>query len=355
LREEGDHISRQETRGEVVRAGGSPPGRDLKESDPEEILHAIARWVCSEPLRDLVAAFDGPALDADRLDAGYLERLLAFSAEKWDFRRGRERHAAFDPRYDGTERGDLILAAATALNMVNDTQPAGYAYDNVLILGSLLRNCLLRSSFTARLVREHNLVAGEIAALGSSRPLTGMEAAQLSRLRQRDYQLGEVSTEADALEAAVRHEFGLGQVIEQDCGGDDEHPGRSWRVRTYGLDGRRPLHVVSAPSGDGARRRANTADTYRFWAERVVRLQPMSTVLIVTSSIHVPFQAADALRVLALPWRCRIEVVGVYQGHPYDGMRGSVTASQYLQEINAALRSMRDLYQKVASNDGREH
>ncbi len=186
--------------------------------------------------------------------------------------------------------------------MVNDTQPAGYAYDNVLILGSLLRNCLLRSSFTARLVREHNLVAGEIAALGSSRPLTDMEAAQLSRLRQRDYQLGEVSTEADALEAAVRHEFGLGQVIEQDCGGDDEHPGRSWRVRTYGLDGRRPLHVVSAPSGDGARRRANTADTYRFWAERVVRLQPMSTVLIVTSSIHVPFQAADALRVLALPW-----------------------------------------------------
>ena len=332
-----------------------PPGTDLKESDPEQIPQAITRWVHSEPLRDLVAAFQGPALDVDSLDFDDLERLLAWSADRWDFRRGRERHAAYDPRYDGTDLGDLIVRAATALGMVDDSKPISHAYDHVLILGSLLHNCLLRSAFTARLMKEHNLSVEQIAALGSSRPLTEAETAQAGRLRQQWDEFAGVKTEADALEAAARHEFGLAQMISEGCGTDGNGPSRSWRVRTYGLDGERRLHVVSAPSRDGARRRANTADTYHFWAERVVHLQPMSRVLIVTSSIHVPFQAADALRVLALPWHCQVEVVGVYQGRSHTSLHGAVRASHYLQEINAALRSMRDLYREVARDNGREH
>jgi hypothetical protein len=327
----------------------APPGTDLRQSDPEEILRAITNWICSEPLRDLVAAFDGPALDADGFSADDLDRLLAFSAKTWDFRRGGERADARGPRYEETDTGRLILDVAAALDMVHSTEPAGRDYDHILILGGLLRTCLVRVRFTADLIAAHSPLAKGIAALGSSRPAIAVEAEHARRL-----ELGEIKTEADAMDAAVRREFGklgLSKVIAEERGGQDDGPSRPWWVRSYALDAGRQVHVLCAPSTDPARSRANTADTYTFWAERVVHLQPMSRVLIVTSSIHVPFQAADALRVLALPRRCQVEVVGVHQGLPYDGLLTTMSPLQYLQEINSALRSMQNLYEVLMSRD----
>ena len=326
----------------------APPGTDLKESGAEQILDGIARWVCSEPLRDLVAAFGGPLPESNRLRLADLDRLLAFSAQTWDFRRGVERHEAIGPRYDGTRTGDLILAAATALGMVDGTEPAYRSYDHVLILGSLLQACLVRSRFAADLIREQDLWAGELSGLGSSRLATPSEVELARRLeRDRHCQLGTVRTEADAMAVAMRLELGLGQVLEEKRGGRDGDPNHSWWVRTYWLDGERRMRVLCVPSGDPARRRANTADTYRFWAERTAPLRPMTTILVVTSSIFVPFQAADALRILALPWGCQVEVVGVDHRRPYDGVPAPWPTSYYLQEIHSALRSMRDLYQEV--------
>src|SRR4051794_7314645 len=79
----------------------------------EHVVASITEWVRSAALADLVEAFGG------RLphDVGVAEQLAAlddFSADHWDFRRGRERNLAATGKFaPGVER--QILESATAL------------------------------------------------------------------------------------------------------------------------------------------------------------------------------------------------------------------------------------------------
>jgi hypothetical protein len=85
--------------------------------------------------------------------------------------------------------------------------------------------------------------------------------------------------------------------------------------------------------------RANTADTYDAW--QASDPAPISTVLVVTSEIYVPFQHADAVRKLNAG---TIETIGVPAAHTLsDGLRQEFTPSNYLQELRSAIRSKRRL------------
>ena len=90
-------------------------------------------------------------------------------------------------------------------------------------------------------------------------------------------------------------------------------------------------------------RRANTADTYAFWARRQPGLVAGQTVLLVTSSLHVPFQHLDAVRVLTLRHHCTVETVGVASATP----EGAPTIATTLQEVRSALRSALRLVQAL--------
>ena len=67
---------------------------------------------------------------------------------------------------------------------------------------------------------------------------------------------------------------------------------------------------------------------------------------MVTAPIYVPFQHCDALRVLAVPYGCGVDTVGVDPGLP--ALRAlpepTLTPGRYLQEIRSAIRSMRHLH-----------
>ncbi len=93
---------------------------------------------------------------------------------------------------------------------------------------------------------------------------------------------------------------------------------------------------MAAPSAEPSVRRADTSDTYRFWAGEH-HPGPGDAVLIVTSPIYVPFQHADALRLLTLPYGCAVDTVG------FDAAQRS-GPERYLQEIRSAVRSMRKLH-----------
>ena len=296
------------------------------------VTGANARWVRAEPMRALVAAYGG-ALPDGGVDE-VLAWLAAFSAEHWDFRRhgNVERDQVVAPDFTA-ERAELIRAAAAALHLADTAEPPHAAYDHLLVLGGLGRSCLQRTEYAAHLVRRVVAVP-EVTALGSFRPLNAAETALPP--------LAGAAHEVDAMDAGVRAAFGFGGPVRREGSAGDVTHG-SWAVRTYRADGLPEVHVLAAPSSAPARRRANTADTYAFWARRV-DLRATDRVLVVTSPIYVPFQHCDAIRMLALRHGCGIDTVGfdpaLVTVPPAPSAAGP---DRYLQEIRSAVLSMRAL------------
>lgn len=305
-------------------------------ADTAAITAGIAGWVGAAPLRGLVAHFGGDWPGGDL--AAVLAGLDDFSARHWDFRGGRERPEAREPAFDPATAA-RVLAAAAALGLVRPRPPARPGYAHLVVLGGLAHACLRRVAYAAHLLRAGTRVTGEVAVLGSFRPLSPTEHAMLAAAG-----VAGCDTEVAALDAAVRLAFGVTGLAEQD-GVDAGHPHHSWSSRTYRPVGTPPVRVLAAPSSEPDRRRAHTADTQRFWAEHV-RLAPGDPVLLVTAPIYVPFQHCDALRTLAVPYGCRIETVGVDPALPDLATLPEPTLSpgRYLQEIRSAIRSMRALH-----------
>lgn len=307
--------------------------------DPESILEHIDEWVHSLPMRELLKEFGG-AFSADR-HADSLRYLEAFSAEHWDFRKGRERHQsehrAFDP---GTKR--LVHAAAYALGLGTTTYPSHDEYRHVLILGGKMLTCMKRAEFALDLLRSGMAEAPEISGLGSFRRTDDGERAA-SPVQPAD----RLDFEVDAMEAAMVHAFTLrGTPYEESKGDPYAEPNRSWKFRTYSrVDGLSPrtegrrAHVVAADASNPRALRANTADTCRFWADRVAVLEPGDRVLVVTTAIFVPFQHCDAVATLGLPYQCAIDTVGIDLDGPEFRTEETATG-KYLQEIRSAIVSM---------------
>ncbi|MBM0234439.1 hypothetical protein JNW91_22930 [Micromonospora sp. STR1_7] len=302
----------------------------------EQITAEVWAWVGSASLRGLVRHFGGdwPAGDVTQV----LRFLDDFSARHWDFRQGRERPEAREPTFDAPTT-DLVLDAAAALGMVRSAPPARPAYAHLVVLGGLAHACVRRVAYAAHLLRAGLAVDGEVAVLGSFRPLSEWERETLA-----DAGLPADDTEVDVLDTAVRRAFGVAAPAERD-GVDAGHPHHSWSSRTYRPAGLPPVRVLAAPSSEPDRRRAHTADTQRFWAGHV-RLAPGDEVLMVTAPIYVPFQHCDALRTLARPYGCGIDTVGVDPAltDPAVLPEQTLTPGRYLQEIRSAIRSMRALH-----------
>ncbi|MEU0658486.1 hypothetical protein [Streptomyces lavendulocolor] len=312
---------------------------------------ALAAWTASEAVCALVEAFAADAGDHAlardlRAGAGFpverLARLDAFSA-RWDTRQGRERDQA--GRLDLTPAQiSLVHAAAEALGMDRAVPPRWHRYDHVLILGGSIRGCLARTAYAAHLVRSGRVEAGVVTALGGHRPFTGDEpvlAAAAGAPGLRD--------EFRALDHAARTAFGLGEP-ERVEGHAAPAPG-AWSVRRYtDAEGRR-VRVVAAPAADPARPRANTADTYAFFRDRLERPGPSHRLLLVTTPINAPAQHATAVRTLALPTGCALDTAGVPSAFVPPALTRRFTATEYLLEVRSTIRALRRLAEDIGPPD----
>ncbi|MGH3869462.1 MAG: hypothetical protein ACRDQ4_25825 [Pseudonocardiaceae bacterium] len=303
------------------------PNINLRTLRAGDFIKNIQEWLRSPPLRDLVEIFGGAIPSGPLTDV--LCKLDVWSAGVWDFRSGRERHEARAKQFSrDVERA--VRIAAHALGMTESSYPTEGSYDHMLVLGGMVETCLLRTAFAAAIARRYAAVA-DVAALAGLRPLSPRELEFCRSTR-----LVGCATEFDGMEAGVRKAFGLRSEPIREIGGAPEvDPRNSWRRHTY-LGSTPPVQVLAAPSTEPARRRANTADTYAFWVSNGAPLTSESTILLVTSSLHVPFQHLDALRVLSLRHGCGIETVGA-ANIAAEGAKPSVTT--ILQEIRSAILS----------------
>jgi hypothetical protein len=294
----------------------------------------VEAWLGSEPLGALVTEFGGePAAYADG-GAPLPERLAALDAftERWDTRRGRERNLAED--LDLTpEQEALAIDASNALGLRGDP-PRHRHYDHMLMLGGLVRACVARPSYAAHLIRQGEITAGEVTTLGAHRPFVGNEFEQADQLGW-----GALTEEYEALDAGTRQAFELG-APEREEGERFDDKGSTWGVKHYRTPDGLPVRVVAAPSSEPALRRADTADSYKFFAEYVAELKPGEKLLLISTAIYVLPQHVAALRILALPYGVEVDTVG---GKPTNRPKlplSHYSATKYLLEVRSTVRAL---------------
>lgn len=308
--------------------------------DRERTLAVIDSWAGSEAIGELVAAFGGSVAGLAGHDL--LAQLDAFSAQHWDFRAGRERNLADEVALTPAQ-DELILSRASALGLAGIERPSRTRYDTVLMTGGMIRAGIVKPRFVAELFGR-GLTAERVVFLGGFRAFAGdeIEIARALGLKGGD--------EFAAMVAGMELAFGpLGEPEVRERMTDNRN--LSWREYSWPTPQAR-LSVLAAPSSDPDRR-ANSADTFRFWAEHC-RAASERSVLMVTTPIYVPYQGAAAVEILGLDYGLAVETVGV-----------SATASDlgeysqpflprhHLQELRAAIGAMRSLHERLLDRHNR--
>lgn len=310
-----------------------PPDRAALRSD-------IQQWVGAEALLQLISAFGGPTPMPGNAD---VSELADWSGKHWDFRAGRERNLV-DVDTITDELESLVLDAADALGLVDAQPPSLLNYDHVLMLGGLVRACVLRPEYAAHLIAE-GATARAVAAITGFR---GLNEAELELLPA--FGLGPLEHEHQVMDWSLRKAFGVDTLKTVSASDPLVEPNLRCLVESAVTADGVPVNMVVAPSREPTRR-ANTADGYEYWAQEVAHVQPGDRILMVTSSIYVPFQHTDAVRTLGLPHGCVIETVGIDPALVDDrGEPQIFRGVNYLQELNSMLRSLRALSETLKNS-----
>lgn len=306
-------------------------------AEAKEFLRMISD---TQEVVDLARAFGA---DEGQLD-GSLEGLKSFSSEAWDFRNGKERQQTEGVEFEAPI-ADAIFVAARRWHMVESSEPSRDGYDYATVPGGANMSPLIRVRYLKKQIALHGLNVPNIVLLGSSRKLSGSEKQKTS-----GYAPGAVD-EFDLMNGAVEHEFGISHTDEKIIDLHNFSPRATekdmWRVRYYETaDGVRILSV-SAPQIEGERR-VNTADTYRFMRE-VIGLEELQgkSILNVTNAHFVPFQHADALRLLGLQADAHVETIGF--SADYAGIKRK--PHELLQEMNSAIKQATLLEKELYSSN----
>lgn len=305
-------------------------------SHTRDLTVPIKAWLFSPALAAVVAAFGGTPPTATTA----LDEALAWFEEfslRWDYRAGKERNLAL-VQSPAPEVEAVVSKAAPALGLVGTRPPPAEHYDHVLVLGGLVRACMARPLYGAKLLRNETIKAGEVTALGGFRELKGDELDLAAKLGH-----GGLTNEFDAMDAGVRAAFDVGEP-DADRGERSDVVGVSWAVREYQTAAGISVRVVGAPSTEPGVRRANTPDTYAWFASKLAKLRPGERVLVLTSDIYMPYQHADALRMLALPYAVEVDAAGIRPGDAHPDLAQEFKTHNYLQEMRSTIRALRALF-----------
>lgn len=278
----------------------------------------------------VIAASGGvPWTGADVDGAEHLARLVSF-ANRWDARAGRERDQAA-PIPTDPELTAALADAAMPLGLAGREMPLLRDVDAVVMTGGMVRAQFVKPRAVEALLRA-GLGTSAVVFLGGFRSFSAEE-------RRLAATLGSESTdEFTSMQEGMQQLFGPSADVEDLGSGGTGFA--DWRSVTWG-GGARRFSVVAAPSSDPLRRRAHTADTFRFWASRA---EGVGRVLVVTTPVYVPYQAAVAVEVLGVEYGMVVETVGVGASESDLGALTQVFRPQHqLQELRSALRAMRSL------------
>ena len=322
----------------------------------EILLDKVASWIFSDELNEVIRLFDGnPPSDADTKE--YIHWLSDFSTI-WDYRgsnndntpsskRLKERWQIEGDSYN-TNVSEAVVNAAINLGLKKHRSPSRRKYDVCLILGGARYSCLYRSRYADEL-KKNGYIIDKIAGLTCMR-----KVADIERTATNTYAVG-AKTEYDLMQSALMNVFNVNTFIIEDshkslgidCNGDmqyeDDALNEAWCVSR--AVNNKSIMLFSAPSSDPEKRRANSADTFNYWAG-YEKINSGINILLITSQIYVPYQQIEAVRLLGIPYNVSIETVGYPDEYVCEDTQNKGTA-YYLQEIRSTILSMEKLIEYI--------
>lgn len=306
-------------------------------ADAQRVLAVIDAWSGSTALAAVVAVF-GHSLPGSSGE-NRLTWLDDFAAAHWDFRRGRERDSISHRGLTSTQT-NIVFERALDLGLTGRETPTRRRYDTVIMTGGMVRAGIVKPRFVAELL-EGGLECDHILFLGGFRPFSQEEATLAQALGVH------ADDEFGAMLCGLEQTFGpLGEPEVVD--GEGDAPQSSWRQLSWNRQGLPRVSVLVAPSSDPVHRRANSADTYRFWVEKR-RTVAERSVLQVTTPIYVPYQSAVAVSILGFDHGLAVETVGTSATAGDLGeFSQPFSAKHHLQELRAAIGAMLALRSRLA-------
>lgn len=300
---------------------------DLDDSSPrdQQVKELVESWLATPALQEVVTAHGGPWPEGEL--GSRLEALNDFS-QAWDFRSGGER---LDIIADSDIEEQLIESRASDLGMTVSQAPTKDGYDHALILGGTVLASVNRVRRLADLL-EGGLGIKNIAALTALRELPENEIELAAKNGVGDSILAEAESEFDVMLNATAELLAdtSDHAIETIS---NENP--NLRSASANFD-RGDIQVLAAPSGD-PERRANTLDNYAVYESAI---SPGDSVLVVTSSIYLPYQFFTAVKSMGFDRNLTLEAVGF----PPEWMNGILTAPRnVLQELRSAFFGAKNL------------
>lgn len=287
------------------------------ENGAEAVRNFVADWIGQPALRRLVEAEGGHWPEGSLEEQ--VEALHDFSA-RWDFRGGAERLEIESTSLK--QHDDSLLTDAAELGMTAADRPASDRYDHALVLGGTALASIYRLRRLYEL-REEGLDIGQVAVLTALREV-GEPELQIVRERPEIARIVEQSpqTEFDVMVRATELFSRSSSSVERTA---NPNPNLESAQAQIG-----DAVVLAAPSAEPGRR-ANSRDNYNVYANQI---GTADSVLVVTSSIYLPYQFFIALQALGWDQPRTIEAVGF----PPEWMQGILTSPQNaLQEVRSAL------------------
>lgn len=305
------------------------------------VKKTIQKWINSKELKMIVRAFGGKFPSGDNVEE-LAEWLLKFS-DNWDYRK--KQMAAKDSRTGETarwmvssecitqEQEKIVFENVNKLGLKGISDPLLEYYDYVIALGGARMSCLFRPRFVKEILEKKKFAPHAIVMLSGIRPV--ME----SEREATDTYAPKAETEYDLINAGAEMVFDLQPEYTEEryC---SMNPNGSWAIREY-LDSKYnfPILSVAGPSSEPDKRRANSADTFCFFAEKQ-QIPPESKILLVTSQIYVPYQQMEAIRTWAIPNNVYVETVGFPIEWNENKQQGMMEAANYLQEIRSTIQAV---------------
>jgi hypothetical protein len=312
----------------------------------------IDDWIHSPALADLLQIY-GHSVPQNTSLEQKLEWLEQFSS-RWDFR-GRSR-AGSTPESQDSNGGARWLIGKSGLDpaaerqvhesmrrlgLVDTRPPRHDSFDWMVVIGGARLSNLLRTRHAAELVTKAGIRAEHVVLSAAARLVMDSErdASDL-------YAAGAAS-EFDQMCSAASSVLGLNHAGGGEKKSSAHHADykANWKVWTFERDRsilEAPVTLLEAPSPDPGRRRANSADTLRFFASSL-DVAAGARCLLVTSQIYVPYQYLEAVRALAIPYGLELEIVG-FPPHWQRHIQGLQTTANYLQELRSTIQAAVRLY-----------
>jgi hypothetical protein len=283
---------------------------------PSAAVEAVEAWLDAPAIRTLVEA-DGGTWPTDPL-VDRLKQLNEFS-QRWDFRGGAERLAISDAALEIDD--DLVLQCGSTLGMTTASSPSRKEYDHALVLGGTALASVYRVRYLNDLIKT-GIAVHHVAALTAMRELPEAEL-DIARARPDVAPLVDgAQVEFDVLLASVADLVGEVPIVERVSDPNPHLAGAVGRVGSTAT-------VIAAPSADPARR-ANTVDNYAAYSEQI---EPGDHLLVVTSSIYLPYQFFLAVKT-ALDLRPPLTIEAV--GFPPEWLQGILSGPKnVLQELRS--------------------